>query len=314
MSSRDTLSSIGAGLGSALLFLIVLTGNPLALLLSYFGHLPLFLLGLWRGPKSLLVAATAACGALVLLGGPLPFTIYLVVTALPAMLLTRVALTVRISGSGKPEYIRPGIIVSTMALMIAIMMLVILAAISAEGLDIQGYLAKFLSMMYSEMGVDTSRPEIQNIITMFQTYFPAIVALSWFLMVLANAILAQAILARAGKNLRPTPSMASFELPGWSMFVFAVAAASVFFTHGSVAFAARNIAVILAVPFLLQGLALVHGQAARWPQRRMILTVFYIVAVLSSWSFVAITGLGIIEHLIRLRENQPMTRSNEEDR
>lgn len=41
--SRNTLMAVGAGLGSSVLFLLVLSGNPLALLLSYFGHLPLFL-------------------------------------------------------------------------------------------------------------------------------------------------------------------------------------------------------------------------------------------------------------------------------
>lgn len=65
---RDTLIAIGTGLGSAVLFLLVLSGNPIALLLSYFGHLPLFLTGLWQGPKRLLVAAVAACIALVLMG------------------------------------------------------------------------------------------------------------------------------------------------------------------------------------------------------------------------------------------------------
>ncbi|MEQ5777760.1 MULTISPECIES: DUF2232 domain-containing protein [unclassified Thalassospira] len=313
MSSRDTLSSIGAGLGSALLFLLVLTGNPLALLLSYFGHLPLFVIGLWRGPKSLLVAAIAACAALLLLGGPLPFTVFLVVIAGPATMLTRVALIMRADDSGKPAFIQPGIILAAMALAVAVMMIVILATVAADGLDIQGVIAHFLSTMYSEMGVPLT-PDVQQIIVMFQTYFPAIAALSWYLMVLVNVMIAQAILVRAGKNLRPTPSLASLALPGWSLFAFALAGASIAFSDGNLAYIARNVAVVLAVPFLFQGLALVHGQAARWPQKRMILTVFYIVTVLSSWSFIAICGLGIVEHLIRLRGNQPMTRSNEEDR
>ncbi|HCK17419.1 MAG TPA: DUF2232 domain-containing protein, partial [Thalassospira sp.] len=153
-----------------------------------------------------------------------------------------------------------------------------------------------------------------GLIGMFQTYFPAIAAVSWLLMLFANAAIAQAILVRAGKNLRPTPSMATFALPGWSLFVFALAGFTVGFADGSLAYVARNVAVVLAVPFLFQGLALVHGQAARWPQKRVILTVFYIVAVLSTWSFIAITGLGIVEHLIRLRGKEPMTRSDEEDR
>ncbi|MDP2700043.1 DUF2232 domain-containing protein [Thalassospira sp.] len=311
--SRDILTSIGAGLGSALLFFLVLTGHPLALLLSYFGHLPLLLLGLWRGPKSLLVAATAACSALMLLGGLLPFTVYLIVFAGPAMLLTRMVLVTRMNAAGQPDYVQPGIVVGTMAVVVALMMVIILGGASAEGLDIQEFIKQFLGAMYSEMGVPMTS-DVENVIATFQLYFPAVAALSWLLMLLVNAIIAQAILVRAGKNLRPTPELASMALPGWSMFAFALAGASIAFTDGNLAYMARNVAVVLAAPFLLQGLALVHGQAARWPQKNMVLTVFYIVAVLSSWSFVAVTGLGIVEHLIRLRGNQPMTRGNEEDR
>lgn len=311
---RDTLIAIGSGLGSAILFLLVLSGHPVALLLSYFGHLPLLLTGLWQGPKRLLVAAIAACSALVLMGGLLPFTIFMVVFAGPAMLLTRMALVIRKDEQGNPAFIPSGIIVSAMAVMIATVMVIITGSVMAvEGLDIQEFISQFLRQMYSEMGVPMT-PEVQGLIGMFQTYFPAIAAVSWLLMLFANTAIAQAILVRAGKNLRPTPDMASFALPGWSLFAFALAGFTVGFADGSLAYVARNVAVVLAVPFLFQGLALVHGQAARWPQKRVILTVFYIVAVLSSWSFIAITGLGIVEHLIRLRGKEPMTRSNEEDR
>ncbi|WP_417835111.1 DUF2232 domain-containing protein [Thalassospira xiamenensis] len=311
--SRNILMAVGAGLGSSVLFLLVLSGNPLALLLSYFGHLPLFLIGLWQGPKRLLVAAIAACSALVLLGGLLPFTVFMVVFAGPAMLLTRMALVIRKDETGKPGFVPTGIVVNAMAVMIAMVMIVITGSVTAEGLDIQEFISQFLGQMYSEMGVPMT-PELQNIIGMFQTYFPAIVAVSWLLMLFANAAIAQAILVRSGRNLRPSPDLASMVLPGWSLFAFALAGFLVGFADGSLAYVARNVAVVLAVPFLMQGLALVHGQAARWPQKRMILTVFYIVAVLSTWSFIAITGLGIVEHLIRLRGKQPMTRSNEEDR
>jgi hypothetical protein len=311
--SRNILMAVGAGLGSSVLFLLVLSGNPLALLLSYFGHLPLFLIGLWQGPKRLLVAAIAACSALVLLGGLLPFTVFMVVFAGPAMLLTRMALVVRKDQNGNLAFLPSGIVVSAMAVMVATVMIFVTGTLTAEGVDIQDFIAKFLSQMYSEMGVPMTS-DVQGLIGMFQTYFPAIAAVSWLLMLFANAAIAQAILVRAGKNLRPTPSMATFALPGWSLFVFALAGFTVGFADGSLAYVARNVAVVLAVPFLFQGLALVHGQAARWPQKRVILTVFYIVAVLSTWSFIAITGLGIVEHLIRLRGKQPMTRSNEEDR
>ncbi|NIY77229.1 DUF2232 domain-containing protein [Thalassospira sp. HF15] len=310
---RDTLIAIGTGLGSAVLFLLVLSGNPFALLLSYFGHLPLFLTGLWQGPKRLLVAAFAACIALVLLGGLLPFTVFMVVFAGPAMLLTRMALVIRKDKDGNVAFLPSGIVVSAMAVMVATVMIFVTGTLTAEGVDIQDFIAKFLSQMYSEMGVPMTS-DVQGLIGMFQTYFPAVAAVSWLLMLFANAAIAQAILVRAGKNLRPTPSMATFALPGWSLFAFALAGFTVGFADGSLAYVARNVAVVLAVPFLFQGLALVHGQAARWPQKRVILTVFYIVAVLSTWSFIAITGLGIVEHLIRLRGKEPMTRSNEEDR
>ena len=45
--------------------------------------------------------------------------------------------------------------------------------------------------------------------------FPGLMATSWLVMVVLNAVLAQALAVRLGWNRRPSPDLTRLELPSW---------------------------------------------------------------------------------------------------
>jgi hypothetical protein len=70
----------------------------------------------------------------------------------------------------------------------------------------------------------------------------------------------------------------------------------------ALAFAARNSALALLVPYFLVGLAVVHVWARQWPSRLMILVGFYLLMVLfGGIGMLLVAGLGFMEQWLRLR-------------
>src|SRR5205823_3601501 len=55
---------------------------------------------------------------------------------------------------------------------------------------------------------------------------PGTIALSWMMMAVVNAILAQGLLVRFGVNWRPSPDLAALTLPSWLAILLGVAAAA----------------------------------------------------------------------------------------
>src|SRR5687768_790078 len=91
---------IGAGLVSALLFTVVITGSPLALLLSYVAPLPVFIAALGWNHRAGLVAAVSGTAAVALV---LKFALgmaFAVGAALPAWWIAYLALLARDDGAG----------------------------------------------------------------------------------------------------------------------------------------------------------------------------------------------------------------------
>jgi hypothetical protein len=129
---------------------------------------------------------------------------------------------------------------------------------------------------------------------------PGIVAASWMMMLVANAALAQGLLARFGKNWRPSPDLAGLGLPLWVPLALGFAAAAIVF-GGSLRFIGINMMIALSVPFCLAGLAVLHAAARRLTHPAMALVGFYTVAAMFGWPFLAVAVLGLLESWLGLR-------------
>jgi uncharacterized protein YybS (DUF2232 family) len=139
---------------------------------------------------------------------------------------------------------------------------------------------------------------------MFQ-FFPAMILISWLLMTSINAVLAQGVLSRSGKALRPSPKYGLITLPDFASWAFIACAAATVLSDGDVAYIARNLTVVTALPFLALGLTVVHKAVRLTRFSGALLAAFYLLLLLSVWVALPVIGLGLIEQWVGLRNRMP---------
>jgi hypothetical protein len=216
----------------------------------------------------------------------------------PVILLVRQALLARTTATGTIEWYPPGLLAAWLTgLGLTAMMVALLVFGGPSGLQsaVRETLAPALDRLFAES--TPGRDELANLLAMIM---PGLVAASWMAMTLINGVLAQGLLARFGANWRPSPSLRALSLPRWFpvLPVFAAVATALGATIG---FIGINMMIVLALPFCLAGLAVLHTIAHRFSRPAILLVSFYVAAGLFGWPLMLITFLGLIDASFRLR-------------
>ena len=120
------------------------------------------------------------------------------------------------------------------------------------------------------------------------------------IMVVVNGVLAQALAARLGWNRRPSPALSELELPGWLWPGVAVAAVLVL-AGGIIGDLGWSLLIVLVVPYLFLGLALVHVVVRRWSRPGLALAAIYGAMILLGWPILLVLLLGFVEDWAHLR-------------
>jgi hypothetical protein len=102
---------------------------------------------------------------------------------------------------------------------------------------------------------------------------------SWVLMLYALAALAHGLLESRGLVLRPGLALEPHSLPLWLLGLLSINGGVALLGHGMDRFIAETVFLLLLLPYFLAGLALVHRFSLRWHNRRLWLTLFYIVPI-----------------------------------
>ena len=300
--NRQSLFALAAGVASALLYLSILSGSPGSFVLAYFSQAPLFLTGLALG----LVPASIACGiALVGLVAATELAtaaLFVLLTALPVLYVVRQALQSRQDPSGNAEWYPPGLILGGLT----VYGLVLLGAAELYYAGTPGGLeaaARHYIEAVLQLSPGADRDGIAPTVELIARYIPGTVIGSAGIMVVINAALAQGALAKTGHALRPSPAYRSIALPSWPAFALPVAVACAF-VPGWIGFIGGNAAVIVAVPFALVGLAVLHSVSRRWPARGLALGFIYLTTVLLGWPAILVAGIGVVDHWSPLRRGE----------
>jgi hypothetical protein len=313
---KQMIIAAAGGLVSAILSLGLLTGSSGALLFAYFAPLPLLLIGLSFGLMGVSAAIFAALIVVVNLAGAAQTAIFTASIALPAWLRTRYATAQRAGAGGAQAAYTPGDILTRIAVGGGLLLLLAALATSNTEGGFQGWVENFVNRM---LGARLSGSGIEPALfaERLTPLFPAITALSWLVMVIINAALAQSILRRAGKSQRAAIPYAQTAIPEWFYWVFVAAAATSLVASGSVEYLSRNLAIIFAAPFMFVGLGVFHTLSRRVSAPGMALTALYVFLILFSWAGVFVAGLGFLEPWVRLRERfakqQPPGTDTEEE-
>jgi hypothetical protein len=119
-------------------------------------------------------------------------------------------------------------------------------------------------------------------------------------MTATNGSLAQGLLSRFGASWRPSPDLAALGLPLWIPILLAFATGATAL-GGTARFLGINVMIVLAVPFCLAGLAVLHTLARRFSRPAIPLVTFYVLAGVFGWPLLVVALLGLLDSSLGLR-------------
>jgi len=291
-------AAIGCGAVAACLYLAVLLGSPGALILVYLTQLPLFLAGLWLGTGAAAVAGLSGCAVMLAASDMTAAALFAALNTGPVILLVRQALLARRDAAAGIHWYPPGLLVAWLtALALAGMAAALLFMGGPEGLHsaLTGTVAHALDRL-------TARPipDRDTVAATIAAVVPGTIAMSWMVMAVVNASLAQGLLVRFGANWRPSPDLAALTLPYWLAGLLAAAAAAII-AGGAARFVGINMMIALFVPFCLAGLAVLHTAARRLAHPAPALIAFYTMSGIFGWPLLAVALIGLLENWLGLR-------------
>ena len=287
-----------AAAASALLYLAYSSGMAVLPLFAYFVQLPLLFVGLALGVPHAGLTALLALLVVGLFGGWLAAALYLVLESLPSLLVTRLALLSRRQENGEVEWYPPGLLVGQLLLYCLGAVLLGLLALQLFVGDVATVLATALRETLAMFGVDAEGMAPPAWLPLV----PGILGLSWLLMTCINAVLAQVLAARAQMAIRPAPSFVTFMVAPWTLMLLLPSALGTAFLSGTPLFFAATALVMAAVPYMFQGLAVIHVLARRARTPAVPLTLFYAALLFFSWPLIlGVVGLGLVEDWAGLR-------------
>lgn len=298
---RGAIITALSAAASGLLFLSLITGTAAGPLIAYFVQLPLLFCGLALGLGPATLASAGAVIVMLAAGGLIAAGVFVVVEVAPALLLVRQAMLWR-QDEGPVEWYPAGRVLADLVLVTASLALLGLLWLGAGEGGVAGLFDRIVAGLPADIPRTGPIAQAHALLVRWAEWVPGIVAGSWVLMTILNAILAQALAVRAGRARRPSPLMATLEAPGWCAAPLALGATGAALGSGSLQAAAIVVLILFALPFLFQGLAVVHTLARRRGGSSLPLVVFYVLLVVFSWPLAPILVLlGLAEEWAGLR-------------
>ena len=294
-----------AALASATLFLSLSSGVGGLSLVVHLVQLPLMLVGFTLGLSSLSIGAMGATAMVLVASGGMAALLFLLVEAGPCLVTIRHALLWRSSGEGEERQWYPsGLVLARLTLYMLGVMLVGLWWIDMRVGDLDGAFREALAAASSQLAGDVAAEQIITKISWLAPIMPGVAAASLLVVTIVNGSLGLALAHAQGRSLRPKERYRDLVLPAWCALAWGGALLAAFLSTGDGAFYARSAALVLALPFMLVGLAVVHCMAARLPAPRLALTFFYVFVLLFSLPAVPLVAvIGLIEDRAHLRRH-----------
>lgn len=306
---------IGAGLVAALLFSVVITGSPLAVLLYSAAPLPIFIAALgWNHRAGLFACATGAIAVSVGLSLPAGLA-FACIIALPAWWIAYLTLLARSDESGPVEWYPLG------RLMIWIAATATLASVGSALVmttDYETYrtvIARIVDNLLAEMvrsrmltlAPGTTQAELSASITpLLVRAVPLGIGASIVTTITANLWIAGKTVQFSGRLPRPWPFIPATALPRSAMLLLAAGLVTALI-DGFVGLAGASLVGALLAAFMFTGLCLLHdlsrGQAWRTP---MLVSVYVALIVMQAVLTPLLALAGMLDTLLGLRKRAAM--------
>ncbi len=278
---------------STLLAVSSLLSLPGIALFSYLASCPLFLVGLGLGLRPLCGAGAIATLLVFFLGGPLVAGEFFLFSVFgPAVLVSR-ALLNRTKSSGEMSWYPSSYLLRDFTCAMGVVMLLALGAYIylTQGGDPHALVKTLLQSLDPQGQIK----EAETLLVKIFPFLPGFFAFSWGIMILINAALAQGLLVRFNQNIRPSPSLKNLAVPRSFLIAFALFFLLSFVGVGYLELLGKNGTFVLAFPFFLIGLGLIHRWLHKTSYALVGLTLFYFLLGLFLWPIVFVILLGILK-------------------
>ena len=274
---------------------LISLASPEGMIFIIFAPLPLFFIGLGYGPRAGWTAGGIAAVLWGLIGGIQAAAGVAMTMIAPVCVLVWQALRSRPTKEGDVEWYPPGLLVAWLTgfglIWLTACFLVLAAQFSPSGMEeaLRLELKPILSQLVP--AVEPSR--LDALTEAAAAWGLGMTSASWMVLLLAlNGVLAEGILLRFGRAIRPAPDIAQLNLPAWPVWILAAACVVAVVATGWPAFVARNAAITMLVPFFFAGLAVMHSLCRRFRASGVALAVFYVALLL--WAAVLPAGLAVL--------------------
>ncbi len=304
---------IGAGLVSALLFAVVITGSPLAILLSYVAPLPVFIAALGWNHRAGLVASGVGALAVALALKPAVGLGFLLGSALPCWWIGYLALLGRSEADRPTEWYPLGRILFWIAGMAALITLGGALAISGDFEQFQTTMTRALTAVLGGEGSRTGAMvpnlppglNIPELVKLLAALVPYVAGASFVPMIAANLWLAAKAVQMSGRLPRPWPLIPSLALPREATIVL-LGAVLVSMMGGFAGLAASALTGALVAAFALHALAAIHEMTLGKSWRMPALSGLYMaLLLLLAWLLPLLALFGVADCAFGLRHRFP---------
>ncbi len=315
---------IGAGLASALLFVVTVKGTAIAMALAYLAPLPIMIAALGWGALSGALASGLACVGVALAVEPLSGLLFALTIALPGWALASFAilpgarLPWRRGAAAAPEWMSVGAIVTLAAALGALISAGALVALIVVYGGYEQGLRSFADALEPAIEEATGGAAIlpegesaNEFALSIVRLSPAAIAGSTLLMFCVNLYAAARSAALSHRLRRPWPDLPSaFVLPPTLAALALASLALAFAVPVPASQFAWIVAGALGAAFALQGLAVLHALSRGLPMRPWLLAALYFCCVVrSNWTLPAIAIIGLIESFASLRARAAASKS-----
>lgn len=297
---------IGAGLVSALLFSVVITGSPLAALLYSAAPLPIFIASLGWNHRSGLFATVAGALAVAVALAPTGGVAFALIIGLPAWWIAYLALLARTDAEGAVEWYPLGNLMVWIAATAALATVGSALVMTTDYETYRSVIARMIESLLNEMvrGRLISLPADLEIGELAHSLAPAVplgIGASFVTTITANLWLAARAVKVSGRLPRPWPFIPATALPRTGLLLLLLAAALAAL-GGFVGLAATAFAGALLAAFMFSGLCLLHDISRGRPWRApMLISVYVALVVMQAVLTPLLALIGLADSLFGLR-------------
>lgn len=294
--------AIAGGALSVLPLLAALVA-PGILILTILAPLPLFLVGLGQGQQAFLIAAATALVLMLLAGGPTAALGEVAVILAPVGILAHRALASRPRADGSRGWYPAGHLAAWLTALGALWVVVQFLMLhfgSAEP-TVEATLKREIEASLAALLPETPEQNLALMARMAAPFGLGMLVTSWMLLLALNGILAQGVLARFSRQLRPSPDIAALRLPAWPSWCLAGSVALAYLAPGDLGYLSRNLAVVFLLPFFFAGLAVIHAVCRKLSAGSAMLVAFYAVLFFFAWIAALVAVVGLMDQWAEFR-------------